>query len=80
VAIWPICQGRHERFSKELLNGTVGKFSLLLLKLSHRSSFRFNLDWFANLKIVASNDINEETLYSLKEQVSTLVIVLVWYD
>lgn len=28
----------------------------------------FNLDWFENLTIVASNDINEETIISLNEQ------------
>lgn len=39
---------------------------------------RFNLDWFAHLKIVASNDINEETLYSLKEQVSSLLKISYW--
>ena len=29
---------------------------------------KFNLDWFAQLKIVASNDINEETIRSLHNQ------------
>ena len=34
------------------------------------SSFgsRFNVDWFEHLTIVASNDINEETIISLNEQ------------
>ena len=30
--------------------------------------FSFNLDWFGKLTIVASNDINEETITSLNQQ------------
>ena len=30
--------------------------------------FRYDLEWFRNLTIVASNDINEETIWSLNEQ------------
>lgn len=29
---------------------------------------RFNIPWFANLTIIASNDINEETIWSLNDQ------------
>lgn len=29
---------------------------------------RYKLDWFADVTIVASNDINEETIISLNEQ------------
>jgi nicotinate phosphoribosyltransferase len=29
---------------------------------------RYKLDWFRHLTIVASNDINEETIWSLNEQ------------
>lgn len=31
-------------------------------------SERYNLDWFCNLMILVSNDINEETIASLNEQ------------
>jgi nicotinic acid phosphoribosyltransferase len=30
--------------------------------------FRYTLPWFSKLTIVASNDINEETILSLNEQ------------
>lgn len=30
----------------------------------------FDVDWFTNLTIVASNDINEDTIHSLNHQVS----------
>lgn len=30
--------------------------------------FRFNVPWFANLTIIVSNDINEETIWSLNDQ------------
>ena len=30
---------------------------------------RFNIDYFAKLTIVASNDINEDTIHSLNQQV-----------
>lgn len=30
--------------------------------------FRYNLPWFAALQIMASNDINEETILSLNDQ------------
>jgi nicotinate phosphoribosyltransferase len=31
-------------------------------------TFRYDLPWFKDLVIVASNDINEETIWSLNEQ------------
>ncbi|KAB7501632.1 Nicotinate phosphoribosyltransferase [Armadillidium nasatum] len=34
----------------------------------HQNRFRYKLDWFADVTIVASNDINEETIISLNEQ------------
>ena len=34
-----------------------------------RVSEKYSLDWFAELMITASNDINEETILSLNEQV-----------
>lgn len=46
---------------------------LAYLSQSARSMFKqvsehYQLEWFANLTIVASNDINEETILSLNEQ------------
>ena len=32
--------------------------------------FRFDLPWFEKLTIVASNDINEDTIHSLNQQVN----------
>ena len=37
---------------------------------------RFDLPWFSKLLIVASNDINEDTLFSLNQQVSWPVCLL----
>ena len=34
--------------------------------------FSFNEDWISTLSITASNDINEDTLYSLAQQVYCL--------
>jgi hypothetical protein len=34
-----------------------------------RVAEKYNLPWFADLVITASNDINEETILSLNEQV-----------
>ena len=36
-------------------------------------SFSTRMDWFKELVIVASNDLNEETLYSLAQQVSVTI-------
>ncbi len=46
---------------------------LAYLSVVARNSFRsiakeFHVEWFANLTIVASNDINEETILSLNDQ------------
>lgn len=46
---------------------------LAYLSKAAREAFRiladkFKIDWFGNLTIVASNDINEETIMSLNEQ------------
>lgn len=37
--------------------------------------FSFNVPWFSSLTIVASNDINEDTIHSLNQQVSTGFII-----
>ena len=46
----------------------LNRFLIFLLLLF----FRFNVDWFENLTIVASNDINEDTIHSLNQQVNYL--------
>ena len=39
-----------------------------------RIAEKFEIDWFAELVITASNDINEETILSLNEQVTILYV------
>jgi hypothetical protein len=36
---------------------------------------KYNLPWFADLVITASNDINEETILSLNEQVKCRLFI-----
>lgn len=50
-----VCEISHAR-------GVNYQFPFLFL------SIRYNIPWFAELQIVASNDINEETILSLNEQ------------
>lgn len=42
-----------------------------------RVAEKFEIPWFADLMITASNDINEETILSLNEQVDKIYIVTI---
>jgi hypothetical protein len=43
--------------------------SLVLFFFTSLCRFSFDLPWFEHLTIVASNDINEDTIHSLNQQV-----------
>jgi len=49
-------------------SGDLAYLSKELRKMFTKLSESLNIDWIANLSITASNDINEETLYSLEQQ------------
>ncbi|XP_065085302.1 nicotinate phosphoribosyltransferase isoform X1 [Ochlerotatus camptorhynchus] len=49
-------------------SGDLAYLSCLSRETFERISERFKLPWFSKLTIVASNDINEETILSLNEQ------------
>jgi nicotinate phosphoribosyltransferase len=50
-------------------SGDLAYLSQVAREIFQRIAKRFGLPWFAKLTIVASNDINEETIVSLNEQV-----------
>lgn len=49
-------------------SGDLAYLSVLTRSYFEKISETYNLPWFAKLTIVASNDINEETILSLNEQ------------
>lgn len=49
-------------------SGDLAYLSCLSRQTFERVAARFKLPWFSNLTIVASNDINEDTILSLNEQ------------
>lgn len=49
-------------------SGDLAYLSCLARDTFNLVSERFNIPWFKSLTIVASNDINEETILSLNEQ------------
>ena len=49
-------------------SGDLAYQSLVVLKRFRQTGEKYGLDWFKDMSIVASNDIDEETLYSLKDQ------------
>ena len=50
-------------------SGDLAYLSQAAREIFQKLAKKFDLPWFANLTIVASNDINEETIISLNEQV-----------
>ncbi|XP_013378806.1 nicotinate phosphoribosyltransferase-like [Lingula anatina] len=49
-------------------SGDLAYLSLLLRERFKKVAEKFNLDWFGKLTIVASNDIDEDTIHSLNQQ------------
>lgn len=49
-------------------SGDLAYLSVLSRETFELVATRFKIPWFSSLKIVASNDINEETILSLNEQ------------
>lgn len=49
-------------------SGDLAYLSCLARETFERIAERFKLPWFSKLTIVASNDINEDTILSLNEQ------------
>ncbi|XP_076456347.1 nicotinate phosphoribosyltransferase-like [Babylonia areolata] len=49
-------------------SGDLAYLSLVVRDIFRNVSTKFNLPWFENLTIVASNDINEDTIHSLNTQ------------
>lgn len=49
-------------------SGDLAYLSCLARETFNLVSERFQIPWFKSVKIVASNDINEETILSLNEQ------------
>lgn len=49
-------------------SGDLAYLSCLARDTFERVAARFRIPWFSNLTIVASNDINEDTIISLNEQ------------
>lgn len=49
-------------------SGDLAYLSCLARETFERVAVRFNIPWFNQLTIVASNDINEDTIISLNEQ------------
>ena len=50
-------------------SGDLAYLSQIARKVFQKIAKKFDLPWFSKLTIVASNDINEETIVSLNEQV-----------
>ena len=49
-------------------SGDLAYLSRIARETFQNVSSNFEVDWFANLMVVASNDINEDTILSLNDQ------------
>lgn len=49
-------------------SGDLAYLSVLARETFERIAEKYNIPWFARLMIIASNDINEDTILSLNEQ------------
>lgn len=49
-------------------SGDLAYLSIRLNEFFNRIAVTYQLPWFSNLSIVASNDINEDTILALNEQ------------
>lgn len=49
-------------------SGDLAYFSVLCRSIFVKIAVQYNLPWFAKLKIIASSDVNEDTIWSLNEQ------------
>lgn len=58
-------------------SGDLAYLSTETRKLFHEIAKKVNIDYFEKLSIVASNDLNEDTINSLNRQVSLCVCVMV---
>lgn len=50
-------------------SGDLAYLSCMAREAFEKISEKYNIPWFAKMTIVASNDINEETIISLNDQV-----------
>jgi len=69
---WHICLLKLGRSSKQSASSNFFFvfFSHSILYINCPISLSYNIDWFENMNIVASNDINEDILHSLNSQVN----------
>lgn len=54
-------------------SGDLAYLSNAARDIFEKLAVKYNIPWFARLTIVASNDINEETIISLNEQVKQVM-------
>lgn len=59
----------HQAVGIRIDSGDLAYLSQVAREIFQKIAKKFDLPWFAKLIIVASNDINEETIVSLNEQV-----------
>ena len=58
----------HRAIGIRIDSGDLAYLSVVARDSFQRIAKEFNVEWFSNLTIVASNDINEDTILSLNDQ------------